>query len=142
MTDFMTLTTEKINELVETARDVMTRAYAPYSKFKVGAALLGADGRIFSGCNVENAAYSLTNCAERTAIFKAVSEGCKDFLAVAVIADTEEYCSPCGACRQVIAEFGSDIKVIQADNRGKYIIKSINELLPGSFSAESLERGQ
>lgn len=142
MNSTITLNEEKIIELIENAKKAMTKAYVPYSGFRVGAALLAVDGQIFIGCNVENASYGLTNCAERTAIFKAISEGVQDFTAIAIVSDTEDYCRPCGACRQVIAEFGSDIKVIQANNRGEYIINPINDLLPGSFTAENLERGK
>ncbi len=126
---------EMINMLIEEARRARESAYAPYSRFKVGAAALGADGRIYTGCNVENIVYGLTNCAERTAIFKAVSEGVSQFKALAVFADTEEYCSPCGACRQVMSEFGKNIQVIRANKHGEYIINTADELLPDSFSA-------
>lgn len=134
-----TVTTEKITELIEAAREAAKKAYAPYSNFAVGAALLTSDGQVYEGCNVENASFGLTNCAERTAIFKAVSEGQKKFTAVAIYADIPSFCSPCGACRQVIAEFGRDIMVIQANNKGKYIMNSIAELLPGGFSSADLK---
>lgn len=129
---------EEITRLIEAAREARNRAYAPYSRFLVGAAALGTDGKIYTGCNIENASYGLTNCAERTAIFKSVSDGNRQFRAVALYADTDRFCPPCGACRQVIAEFGRDIPVIQANNSGRFIINTIEELLPGGFSGEFL----
>lgn len=113
------------------ARD---KAYAPYSKFRVGAALLTAGETIYTGCNIENSSYGLTCCAERVAIFKAVSEGEKHFTAMAVVSDSEEYCSPCGACRQVLAEFGDQILIFMANNAGQYRVQKVSELLPGYFS--------
>lgn len=135
------LTTEETTKLVETARLAAERAYAPYSGFCVGAAVLTKDGEVYSGCNVENVSYGLTICAERTALVKAVSEGHRDIRAVAIYADTEQYCSPCGACRQVIAEFGPRITVIQANKYGEYITSTIEELLPGGFNAGMLRKG-
>lgn len=132
------LTAGEITQLIKAARQVREKAYAPYSGFSVGAAALGEDGHIYTGCNVENVSYGLANCAERTAIFKSVSEGNKKFRAVTVFADTEEFCSPCGACRQVIAEFGKDILVIQVNSRDDYIINTVSELLPRSFNAGSI----
>lgn len=131
------LTDNQIKELIARAREAMGRAYAPYSRFRVGAALLTNSGRIFTGCNVENASYGLTNCAERTAVFKAVSEGEQGIDALALIADTDDYCVPCGACRQVMAEFG-DFPVIQANRAGAYKINRVAELLPGAFSGSFL----
>ncbi|GAB6098644.1 cytidine deaminase [Halanaerocella petrolearia] len=121
-------------ELIEAARKVRKNAYVPYSEFKVGAALLTAEGDIYTGCNVENSSYGLANCAERTAIFKAVSEGKQDFKALAVVTDTDQPATPCGACRQVISEFGPDIEVIMANLDGDVITRDINELLWGAFS--------
>jgi cytidine deaminase len=123
--------------LVEAAWNARQRAYAPYSNFAVGAALLAADGRIFSGCNVENLSYGLTNCAERVAIGAAVASGVRDFVAVAVVADTTVPISPCGACRQVLAEFGVP-QVILA-NRTECIEFTLEELLPRA-SAGILDR--
>jgi len=128
------LSSEEINRLLEAAREARNKAYAPYSGFRVGAALLTGSGDVFTGCNVENVSYGLTNCAERTAVFKAVSEGHQDFKALAIIADTDRYCAPCGACRQVLAEFGN-FPVIQAADNGTYNVNSVEELLPGGFSA-------
>ncbi|PKM83074.1 MAG: cytidine deaminase [Firmicutes bacterium HGW-Firmicutes-14] len=134
------LTKDEITRLVDTAREAREKAYAPYSGFKVGAAVLGYDNKIYTGCNVENVSYGLTNCAERTAVFKAVSEGIREFRAIAIYADTAKYCSPCGACRQVLAEFGPDTIVIQTDNSAGYVINTVEELLPGSFSGGILGR--
>ena len=123
-----------ISRLVEEAFFAKKAAYAPYSGFKVGAALLAASGRVFHGCNVENASYGLSVCAERVAVFNAVSAGERCFKAIAVVSDSEEYCRPCGACRQVISEFGSDILIVMADNKGNFEVKKISELLPYSFT--------
>lgn len=133
------LSKEEVAKLLEAAKQVQTRAYAPYSNFKVGAALLTEDGEIYTGCNVENVSYGLTNCAERTAIFKAVADGRQKFRAVAITADSDKVCSPCGACRQVMAEFG-DYYIIQSDKDGNYVINTVDELLPGSFTSEMLGR--
>ncbi|OAH56049.1 MULTISPECIES: cytidine deaminase [Bacillaceae] len=125
--------------LIEEAKKARELAYAPYSKFKVGAALLSKDGRIFGGCNIENAAYSVVNCAERTAIFKAWSEGVTNYTAIAVIADTKRPVPPCGACRQVIAELcPPDMKVILTNLEGDVQTITVTELLPGAFSPEDL----
>lgn len=125
--------------LVERAAAARLQAYAPYSKFLVGAALLCEDGSVYTGCNVENASYGLTNCAERTAIFKAVSDGHRKFRAIAVVLAGEP--SPCGACRQVIFEFGKEIQVILASSdrlQGPHKVVTIDELLPGGFGPENL----
>lgn len=125
--------------LIEEAKKARELAYVPYSKFKVGAALLSEDGRIFGGCNIENAAYSVVNCAERTAIFKAWSEGITNYTAIAVIADTKRPVPPCGACRQVIAELcPPDMKVILTNLEGDVQTLTVAELLPGAFSPEDL----
>ncbi len=125
-------------ELIEKALEARKQAYAPYSGFPVGAALLAADGRVFTGCNVENASYGLTMCAERVALFKAVSEGAREFVAIA-IACGESPCSPCGACRQVLAEFSPDIEVIMTDARGQRVRREkLSTLLPGAFGPRDL----
>ncbi len=124
-------------KLIEVAKKYRENAYVPYSKFKVGAAVLTDGGKIFGGCNIENASYPVTNCAERTAIFKAVSEGEKNFSAIAVIADTEKPCSPCGACRQVMAEFKIP-KIIMANLKGDVKIVTLEEILPYAFSDKDL----
>jgi len=128
-------------QLIEEAVLASKQAYVPYSKFTVGAALLTADHKIYRGCNIENASYGLTNCAERTAIFKAVSEGDKHFLAIAVVGDTDGPISPCGACRQVLSEFcGKDTQIILANIKGDFVITTISELLPGHFSSKDLQK--
>lgn len=119
--------------LVKMALRARERAYAPYSGFAVGAALLTRSGKVFLGCNVENASYGLSLCAERVAIFKAVSEGHREFVALAVVADTEGPDTPCGACRQVMAEFG-DVRVIMANLRGQQTVRTSSQLLPDAFS--------
>ena len=126
-------------KLVELAKDAMTRAYAPYSGFKVGAALLCADGTVYQGCNIENASYSPTNCAERTAFFKAVSEGQRDFVAIAVCGGKDGIIRgafpPCGVCRQVMREFcGDDFQLYMVDENG-FETHTLAEILPYSFSA-------
>lgn len=126
-------------ELVEFARETREKAHAPYSNFKVGAALESADGRIFTGCNVENSSYGLSMCAERVAIFKAISEGYRDFTRIAVIADTHTPVRPCGACRQVISDlFQKDTEVILANLHGDIEVAKISELLPAPFDRSFL----
>ena len=119
--------------LIEKAREAMEAAYVPYSHYQVGACLLCDDGRMFSGCNVENASYGLTNCAERTAIFKAVSEGAKGFTAIAIAAKSMPPW-PCGACRQVLSEFCGDIRVLVSWGEHEVAVSSLSALLPHSFS--------
>ncbi|MBP2645740.1 MAG: cdd [Firmicutes bacterium] len=126
-----------MEELLKAAKLARTKAYAPYSHFFVGAAVRGASGKIYTGCNIENASYGLTNCAERTAIFKAVSEGETQLTALAVIADSPEPVAPCGACRQVIAEFGITT-VLMANTGGKTCTVSSEQLLPWGFSKTDL----
>ena len=123
-------------ELVAQAMQARERAYAPYSNYTVGAALLGKSGRVFTGCNVENALYPLCTCAERTAVVKAVSEGEREFVALAVA--TKNGGSPCGSCRQTLREFGEDIAVVIADDSGAYRETTVAELLPDSFGSEDL----
>lgn len=127
------MTESEIQNLMNRAIKARENAYSPYSHFAVGAALLCEDGTLFEGCNIENASYGLTNCAERTAIFKAVSEGHTKFKALAVVADTEGPCAPCGACRQVMAEFKIPL-IIMGNLMGNIKIVTIEELLPFSFS--------
>lgn len=124
------------DELLNQARAARQRAYAPYSRFRVGAVVLTRDGRRFDGCNVENAAYGLCNCAERTALFAAVAAGCRpgDFAALAVVADTPGPVSPCGACRQVMAELCEQTMPVLLGNLGDQVQETtVAELLPGSF---------
>ncbi|MBP3488208.1 MAG: cytidine deaminase [Roseburia sp.] len=119
-------------------------AYVPYSHFRVGAALLTADGKIYTGCNIENAAYTPTNCAERTAFFKAVSEGERAFTAIAVTGDADDYLYPCGVCRQVMAEFcdPKEFQIILVNTESDYRIFTLEEILPGAFTVADLEKGR
>ena len=122
-----------MKRLITKAKKARQGAYAPYSKFKVGAALETKSGRIFTGCNVENASYGATCCAERVALFKAVSEGVKSFRRIAIVADTPKPCPPCGICRQALYEFGSDMEIITATTRGVVEIARLSQLLPYPF---------
>ncbi|WP_053364136.1 cytidine deaminase [Bacillus sp. FJAT-27251] len=125
--------------LIEEAKEAMKKAYVPYSKFQVGAALLTEDGKVYQGCNIENAAYSMCNCAERTALFSAYAHGDRKFKTLAVIADTDRPVSPCGACRQVISELcPKDMKVVLTNLNGDIKEITVEELLPGAFSPEDL----
>jgi cytidine deaminase len=126
------------DDLVHTARDAMDNAYAPYSKFRVGAAVLTRGGVIYTGVNVENASYGLTVCAERVAVFKSVSEGGRDITRVAIVSSSGEHTYPCGACRQVLNEFGKDMKVVLGDKGGNTIIVPLSDLLPHSFGRDSM----
>jgi cytidine deaminase len=131
------LTDEMRTNLIQAAIEARQWAYAPYSKYLVGAALLTASGKVYDGVNVENAAYPTTMCAERVAIFKAVSAGERQFTAIAVV--TSNGGSPCGSCRQVMAEFGLEMQVLIADCEGKLVLDaSVAELLPGAFRPEDL----
>jgi cytidine deaminase len=124
--------------LIEAAKQARENAHAPYSNFRVGAALRSTSGRIFGGCNVENSTYGLTMCAERVAIFKAVSEGERGFSAIAVVTDTEVLTPPCGACRQLIWEFCGDIPVSLANLKGKVEVSQMKELFPRPFDDSNL----
>jgi cytidine deaminase len=126
--------------LVEAARAARERAWAPYSTFKVGAALETADGTIITGCNVENASYGLTICAERVALFTAIAAGHRRFVRIAVVADTESPTPPCGACRQVLWEFAEDIEVVLANLSGVAARHRMADLLPHPFSGKFLDR--
>ena len=133
-----------IQSLIETAVKQLRFSYTPYSHFKVGAALLAADGTIYTGCNIENAAYTPTNCAERTAFFKAVSEGERDFTGIAISGDADDYLYPCGVCRQVMSEFckADTFQIILVKEDGTYKIFTLEELLPGAFTETELKKGQ
>jgi len=134
----MTITMQEKHSLIDLANKARERAYAPYSKYRVGAALRTKTGRIYTGVNVENAAYPHTMCAERVAIFKAVSEGEKEFDIISVVTDNGG--SPCGGCRQVLAEFGLDTVVLMADKDGKLVKETtVKELLPEAFTPEKLK---
>ena len=134
-------------ELIRLAFEARRNAYAPYSHFKVGAALLAGNGAVYKGCNIENSSYGATNCAERTAIFKAISEGVREFDRIAIVGGMEEddnatkgYAYPCGVCRQVMREFcnPNDFKVIVAKNEEDYIEYTLEEILPLSFGPENI----
>jgi cytidine deaminase len=127
------------SKLVEAAADVRTRAYAPYSNFKVGAAVETENGDIYTGCNVESASYGLAVCAERVAIWKGISRGVTKFGRIAVVVDTEEPTPPCGTCRQIIWEFCGDVPVILANLQGKKETVMMSELLPRAFDSKFLK---
>lgn len=130
-----------VKRLVEAATRARERAYAPYSNFQVGAALLGKSGNVYLGCNVENAAYGTGWCAERTALGNAIVQGEREYEAIAVVAESAEPCVPCGACRQALAEFGEEIVVYMANLKGEVRARPLRELLPESFGRRSLDRG-
>jgi cytidine deaminase len=127
-------------ELMQMAERARERAHAPYSGYKVGAALLGADGRVFTGCNIENAAYSPSICAERAALSAAVSSGCRSFTKIAVAGSGSGLCTPCGVCRQSLFEFSPDMSVLCLGEGGTVSVFSLRELLPYAFSASDLEK--
>jgi cytidine deaminase len=125
-----------VEQLIAAAQRARERAYAPHSKYRVGAAIATRDGQVFAGCNIENASFGLTVCAERVAIFNAVSSGFRHFAAIAVV--TEDGAAPCGACRQVLYEFAADLPVYLADASGKYSSERLGALLPRGFASRSL----
>lgn len=127
-------------ELVEAAIRAKELAHAPYSKFRVGAALQAKDGTIITGCNIENSSYGLTICAERTAIFKAYSAGMREFTAIAVVSDDQEFTPPCGACRQVLYELAGNIDFIMSDAKNRHKIVKLKSLLPLAFTSNNLNR--
>ena len=135
------LTQQEIDRLLDLAEEARDHSYAPYSKYHVGAALLTADGQVYQGCNIENAAFTPTNCAERTAFFKAVYDGHRAFKAIAIIATGEEMSFPCGVCRQVMAEFcDRDFIIITANkDRSKVDVSPFETLLPHSFGPKDLD---
>jgi cytidine deaminase len=124
--------------LIAAARTARENAHAPYSNFRVGAALRAKSGRIFTGCNVENSTYGLTLCAERVAVFKAISEGARGFAAVAVVTDTDSLTPPCGACRQILWEFCGDAEVVLANLKGKVEVYRMSALFPKPFDQSNL----
>ncbi len=130
--------TPQWDHLLKVAIEAREKSYSPYSHYKVGAALLTSHGKIYTGCNIENAAYTPSNCAERTAIFKAISEGDQDFAAIAVV--TINGGAPCGVCRQVIREFAPNLTIIVGNIAGDYQVLSLPDLLPDSFGPENLPR--
>ena len=126
--------------LLEMAVEMLERSYVPYSHYPVGAALLGKDGKVYTGCNVENAAYGSTICAERTALLKAVSEGHRDdWQAIAIAGRGADYCWPCGSCRQMLYEFAPELKVLVARGDGNFVTTSLAELMPHGFGPKSLK---
>jgi len=127
-----------LERLLQAAGEARTRAHAPYSKFRVGAAILAENGTVFSGCNIENSSYGLTMCAERVALFKAVSEGSVSFDAIALVTDTDEPVMPCGACRQALAEFNPEMTVVSGTIKGKSVSRRLSELLPEPFGKEQI----
>ncbi len=125
-------------KLFATAKSALDQAYCPYSGYQVGAAVLTKSGKMYSGCNIENASYSLTVCAERVALFKAISEGSLDIKELVVVIKGESLPSPCGACRQVMAELAPNAEVYLASDSGKYQVQTVDELLPNSFTGKNL----
>ena len=130
-----------VRDLLRLAKGARQNAHTPFSGFKVGAALRAKDGQIVTGCNLENASYGLTLCAERVAVFKAVSEGIRSFDAIAIVAEAKQLTPPCGACRQILWEFCGDIPVHIGDLKGRVFTSRMSELLPRPFDAKSLRRG-
>lgn len=130
-----------IKELINKAIQAREKSYSPYSNFKVGASVMGESGKIYSGCNIENAAYSPTICAERVAIFKAISNGEREIKKIALIGSTDSFTYPCGVCRQVMIEFASDdFEIIVAKNIEEYVSYSLDDLMPNSFRARDMGR--
>ena len=125
-------------ELVELAFTMLDRSYAPYSHFPVGAALEGSNGVVYTGCNVENAAYGSCICAERTALVKAVSEGCRSFRRLAVVGNSADYCWPCGSCRQMLYEFAPDLEILAANKDHQFVKYTLRQLLPCGFGPDTL----
>lgn len=128
-----------MKKLIEKASEAMLNSYSPYSNFRVGAALLTEDGTVFTGCNIENASYGATNCAERTAIFKAVSEGYRSFSKIAIVSDSVDFTYPCGICLQVMSEFMPDGEIIVSDRLGNINTIKVSDLLTRRFDKSSLE---
>jgi cytidine deaminase len=131
---------KEYRKLAEAAQKAKLNAYSPFSKFRVGAALLTEDGTIFSGCNIENSSYGLTICAERVAIFNAISSGASKFTAIAVVSDDLSFTPPCGACRQVLSDLAGDIDFILMDSKGRFKILKLTSLLPFAFTRKILMR--
>lgn len=149
MTEYRELTKDSICDLIAAAIEARRNSYSPYSHYQVGAALLAADGRIVTGCNIENAAYGPSNCAERTAFFKAVSDGVREFSAIAIVGSPEgeeltQYAYPCGVCRQVMMEFcePESFQVIVAKSEADYRVMTLSELLPEGFGPANLRDGR
>ncbi len=134
------MNTKNLTTILDHAKQAQKKAVAPFSKFMVGAALQTKSGKIYSGCNIEVSSYGLTICAERVAIFKAISEGESEFTTIAITANTKEFCPPCGACRQVLIEFAPDLTIILLNNQGKTKQTKIADLLPEAFNKDFLEQ--
>jgi cytidine deaminase len=130
----------KYDALVKAARKAKQYSHSPYSKFRVGAALLTSTGKIVTGCNIENSSFSLTICAERTALFKSISEGVTKFQALAISSDSDQFIPPCGACRQVIQDLAGDIDIILSTKRGKTLVTRLRDLLPMPFDQSLLTK--
>lgn len=125
--------------LIKIALDYRERAYSPYSQFKVGAAVLFKSGKVYGGCNIENASFGATNCAERTAIFTGIANGDTEIKAIAIVGSQEEHTYPCGICRQVMCEFGDEnVEIILAKNEDDYIVSTLKEVMPGAFRKENI----
>ncbi len=127
-------------ELIRRARDARSNAYSPYSGVKIGAAVLTRDGSIYAGCNIENSSYGLSNCAERTAIFKAVSEGRRELVSMSIVGDAEDFTRPCGACRQVMVQFNPRLRIIRVGLDGYRSETTAEKLLPEAFNPSSLTK--
>ncbi|PIR25886.1 MAG: cytidine deaminase [Deltaproteobacteria bacterium CG11_big_fil_rev_8_21_14_0_20_42_23] len=127
-------------KLIAKAKIIRKKAYAPYSKFQVGAALETKSGKVFLGCNVENASYGLTDCAERVAVMKAVSEGSKSFSRIAIVANTDGPIAPCGICRQILFEFSPKMEVIMTNLKGDVSVACLSDLLPGAFEKSAVKK--
>ncbi|ORX64558.1 cytidine deaminase [Anaeromyces robustus] len=134
----MELTEDLIQELIKESQKGKSFSYSPYSHFAVGAAILTKSGKIYRGCNVENASYGGAICAERTACVKAVSEGEQEFVAIAISSNSDDYITPCGFCRQFLVEFGKNLIVIETKKNGEYVKRTLEDLLPESFGPHSL----
>jgi cytidine deaminase len=131
--------TRNYHALVTAAKKAKQKAYAPYSNFRVGAAIRTKHGRVYTGCNIENSSYGLTICAERTAIFKAISEGERDFTAIAVASDDRDFCPPCGACRQVLMDLAPRIDFVMINKKGQEKVVTLGELFPYPFGPDHLQ---
>ncbi|MGI6199556.1 MAG: cytidine deaminase [Christensenellales bacterium] len=134
--------TDAVTDYVQTALEARERAYAPYSHFRVGACLVAEDGRVFTGCNVENAAYPATRCAEQGALLAAVAAGARRFAVIAIASDSADFTLPCGVCRQMLSEFAPNLRVICANREGTWREYSLETLLPGAFCAAAMEGEQ
>jgi cytidine deaminase len=138
----MAKTSRNFQALIRAAKQAKRKAYAPYSSFRVGAAIRTKKGRVYTGCNIENSSYGLAICAERTAIFKAISEGEKEFTAIAVASDDPDFCPPCGACRQVLMDLAPSLDFVMINKKGQEKVVTLKELFPYPFGPEHLPHGR